>query len=395
MSYERPYEGLKVVDLSQGVAGPYCAMLLAQWGADVIKVEPPAGDWARILGPRYGDHTAFSLIGNIGKRSLCLDLKHDSAKAALRRVLQDADVFLEGFRPGVIERLGFGYDAVKEIAPSVTYVSISGYGQTGPLSRQPAMDPVLQAFTGFMHVNRGADGIPLRTQPIIVDMSTAMFAHQAVAASLYAKRDDPSPRFLDISLMQGAANLQGVRMTSTVQEGQEPPPGSTPGGVYACSDGYIQVLTLQARDWFSFCDALSLDDWKVEEKYRENAGRVADMQIINDRIIPIFKTKTTAEWNAIFTEKAMMNEVIYDYLEFANHPHPNATGLFSRLPQPGYPEPPLMLNIPGLPPMEPGMERAQAPVIGADTKAVLTENGFSADEAAALLASGAAQSKEA
>ena len=93
MSFERPYEGIKVVDLSQGIAGPYCAMLLAQWGADVIKVEPPVGDWTRILGPRYGEHTAFSLIGNIGKRSLCLDLKQDEAKAALKRVLKDAMSF--------------------------------------------------------------------------------------------------------------------------------------------------------------------------------------------------------------------------------------------------------------------------------------------------------------
>ena len=391
MSFERPYEGLKVVDLSQGIAGPYCAMLLAQWGADVIKVEPPAGDWARILGPRYGDHTAFSLIGNIGKRSLCLDLKHEDAKAALRRVLQNADVFLEGFRPGVIDRLGFGFEVVKEIAPSIVYVSISGYGQTGPLSRQPAMDPVLQAFTGFMHANRGADGIPLRTQPIIVDMSTAMFAHQAVAASLYAKRDDPKPRYLDISLMQGAAHLQGVRMTSTMQEGKEPPPGSTPGGVYRCSDGYLQVLILQERDWLTFCDAFGFDDWKAEEKYRANMGRVADIDLINGRIIPIFKTKTTAEWNQIFTEKGLMNEVINDYLEFAGHPHPNATGLFAKLPQPGYVAPTTVLNIPGLPPLEAGTDRAAAPTIGAHTEAVLAENGFSADEAAALMASGAAK----
>ena len=391
MSFERPYEGIKVVDLSQGIAGPYCAMLLAQWGADVIKVEPPVGDWTRILGPRYGEHTAFSLIGNIGKRSLCLDLKQDEAKAALKRVLKDADVFLEGFRPGVIDRLGFGYEVVKEIAPSVVYISISGYGQTGPLSRQPAMDPVLQAFTGFMHANRGADGVPLRTQPIIVDMTTSMFAHQAVAAALYAKRNDPSPRFLDISLMQGAAHLQGVRMTSTLQEGQEPPPGSTPGGVYRCSDGYLQVLILQERDWLTFCDAFGFDDWKAEEKYRSNAGRVADIDEINARIIPIFKSKSTAEWNALFSEKGLMNEVINDYLEFADHPHPNATCLFAKLPQPGYPEPTTLLNIPGLPALEPGMDRANAPVIGSDTAAILAENGLTTAEAAALLASGAAK----
>ena len=149
MSHEKPYAGLRVVDLSQGIAGPYCAMLLAQYGADVVKVEPPEGDWARVLGPRYGSHTAFSVIGNLGKRSIVLDLKQAEDKETLRRLVRTADVFMEGFRPGVAARLGFDFETVKALAPGIVYVSVSGFGQTGPLSAKPAMDPVLQAFTGF------------------------------------------------------------------------------------------------------------------------------------------------------------------------------------------------------------------------------------------------------
>ena len=163
MSYETPYAGLKVVDLSQGVAGPYCAMMLAQYGANVIKVEPTdTGDWSRALGTIYGDQTVYSIPANIGKRSIAVDLKDDRGRDIVWRLIQGADVFLQGFRPGVIERLGFGYDAVSAREPRILYVSVSGFGQRGPLSERPAMDPVLQAYTGLMAENVGQDGIPHR-----------------------------------------------------------------------------------------------------------------------------------------------------------------------------------------------------------------------------------------
>jgi crotonobetainyl-CoA:carnitine CoA-transferase CaiB-like acyl-CoA transferase len=170
MSYDAPFANLKVIDLSQGIAGPYCAMLLAQQGAQVIKVESPGeGDWSRGLGVRYGDHTAFSIIGNLGKRAIAIDLKQEEGKTVLWRLLAGADVFIEGFRPGVIQRLGFDYQAVSAREPKLLYLSISGFGQTGPLAERPAMDPVLQAFTGLSGENHGEDGIHIvyRSFPLI------------------------------------------------------------------------------------------------------------------------------------------------------------------------------------------------------------------------------------
>jgi crotonobetainyl-CoA:carnitine CoA-transferase CaiB-like acyl-CoA transferase len=167
MSYDAPFAGLKVVDLSQGIAGPYAAMLLAQYGADVIKVEPPEGDWARGLGKRYGDMTAFAIAANLGKRSIVLDLKTVEDRQILRRLVATADVFMESFRPGVAARLGFGYPDVESINPRMIYLSVSGFGQTGPDAERPAVDTVFQAFTGLMSVNRGLDGIPHRV-PVIV-----------------------------------------------------------------------------------------------------------------------------------------------------------------------------------------------------------------------------------
>jgi crotonobetainyl-CoA:carnitine CoA-transferase CaiB-like acyl-CoA transferase len=173
------------------------------------------GDWSRVLGARYGDHTAFSIIGNMGKRSVAIDLKVEQGKQVLWRLLRGADVFLEGFRPGVIRRLGFDYEAVSAREPRLLYVSISGFGQTGPLAERPAMDPVLQAFTGLTAENKGEDGIPHRVPVIPVDMATSLYAFQALSAALYARRDEPRGRHIDVSLLQGAASLQAIRMMAS------------------------------------------------------------------------------------------------------------------------------------------------------------------------------------
>ena len=253
MSYEAPFAGLKVVDLSQGIAGPYCAMLLAQHGAEVIKVEGIGeGDWARTLGTRYGSHTAFSIIGNLGKKSIAVDLKSAAGKHVVWRLLKGADVFLEGFRPGVIKRLGFDYDFDRRARTRLLYLSISGFGQTGPLSERPAMDPVLQAYTGLMNENRGEDGIPHRVPVIVVDMSTALYAFQALSAALYARRDETRGRYIDVSLMQAATALQSIRLMASHLDG-----GTTrASGVFQTADGWMTIAVVTDRDWRSLCEAM-------------------------------------------------------------------------------------------------------------------------------------------
>lgn len=187
MSYKKPYEGLKVIDFSQGVAGPYCGMLLAQQGAEVIKVEPMDGDWARNLGQEYGEHSAFSVAANLGKKSIVIDLKNQKSLKIIDKIIKDVDVFIEGFRPGVIDKLGLGYERLKKDNPKLIYLSISGFGQKGPMSKKPAMDPVIQAFTGFMSENKGPDDIPHRTPVIIFDKATALYAMQIISATIFAR----------------------------------------------------------------------------------------------------------------------------------------------------------------------------------------------------------------
>ena len=172
MSYEKPYAGLKVVDASLGIAGPHCGMLLALYGADVVKIEPLFGDWVRPLGTTYGDHSALSIAYGRGKRSVALDLKSPGGTEIAHRLAQDADVFIESFRPGVADRLGLGYAALKATNPRLLYVSVSGFGQAGPSANLPCTDLVAQAFSGLISVNTGADGIPHRVGFTVVDVLT-------------------------------------------------------------------------------------------------------------------------------------------------------------------------------------------------------------------------------
>ena len=273
MSYDAPFAGLKVVDLSQGVAGPYCGMLLAQHGADVIKVEPTGeGDWARTLGQRYAGHTAYSLPSNLGKRSIALDLKAAEGKDVLWRLISGADVLLEGFRPGVLDKLGFGYDFVSQREPRLLYLSVSGFGQTGPFSGRPAMDPVLQAFTGLMNDNKGEDGIPHRVPFVVIDMTTALYAFQALSAALYARRSETRGRRIEVSLLQAASAIQVIRMMMVYLEGEQVR-RVMPSGVFKTSDGWLQFLVVRNDSWVRFCAALGRPQLATDPRFVDDDAR--------------------------------------------------------------------------------------------------------------------------
>ncbi len=387
MSFEKPYDGLRVVDLSQGVAGPYCAMLLGRYGADVIKVEPLDGDWARLLAPIYGDNTAFSVAANIGKRSVALDLKSEAGCDIVERLIPEADVFLEGFRPGVIERLGISYERLSAINPALLYVSISGFGQDGPLREKPAMDPVLQAFTGFMSENKGQDGIPHRTPTILNDMSTALYTQQALAAALYARRDDGRGRRITVSLMEASANLQSVRLMSGYRDGPFKS-AMVPNGTYETSDGFIQIVILRDHEYRKLCGALEAPEMAADERFATAAGRLEHADLVNAAVREILKGKPSAHWREALTEAGLQNEVVQTYEQFVHHPHVEETGLISWIVQPGSETPWPVPNVPGLPRLDPDAPASVAPRIGQHTREVLTEMGFDAARIDELAADG-------
>ena len=389
MSYDAPFAGLKVVDLSQGIAGPYCAMLLAQHGAEVIKVEGIGeGDWARTLGTRYGSHSAYSIIGNLGKKSIAVDLKSDAGKHVLWRLLEGADVFLEGFRPGAIRRLGFDYESVAAREPRLLYLSISGFGQSGPLSERPAMDPVLQAYTGLMIENRGDDGIPHRVPVIVVDMSTALYAFQALSAALYARRDETRGRYIDVSLMQAATALQSIRLMACHLEGGTMKPGGVPGGVFRMADGWMSMVAINDRDWRALCAAMEMPALADDPRFATPAARLANDVALYAIVRPALAAEPWAVWSQRLTEARLMHERLNSYAEFLDQPHVRETGLIQWLTQAGLNRPVPVPALPGMLHQLDGTPRATAPVTGQDTRSLLAESGYSAAEIEALLTQG-------
>ena len=385
MSYDAPFGGLKVIDLSQGVAGPYCAMLLAQYGADVIKVEPPSdGDWSRTLGRRYGRHTAYSIAANFGKRSIALDLKEQAGKAVLWRLLKGADVLIEGFRPGVMGRLGFGYDEVAEREPRLLYLSVSGFGQTGPLVGRPAMDPVLQAFTGLSVDNKGEDGIPHRVPFIVIDMSTALYAFQALSAALYARRDEQRGRRIEASLMQSAAAMQVIRLNQVLVEGEHAK-RIMPSGVFKSADGWLQLLVVKNQHWVAFCEIMQTPEMATDPRYADPDSRARNEAELMARVRAAIAAKPTEYWTQRLQKADIMHERLNGFREFTAHPQVAATGLISWLTVPGVPEPVAMPNIAGLPAFVDGSPRATSPEPGQHTRAILCEHDFSDAEIASLL----------
>jgi crotonobetainyl-CoA:carnitine CoA-transferase CaiB-like acyl-CoA transferase len=388
MSYAAAFAGLKVIDLSGGVAGPSCAMFLAQHGADVIKVETPhgGGDWSRILGRRYEDHSAYSLFGTLGKRSIALDLKAPEGKQVLWRLLRGADVFIEGFRPGTIQRHGFGYDAVSAQEPQIIYYSISGFGQTGPLAARPAMDPVLQAFIGIVDENRGEhDNHPHRIALSLIDMYSGLLGFQAIATSLYARRQEGKGRFVELSLMHGGAMLSVIRLMAQYLEHGKAQRTSMPNGVYTTADGQLNITMVRPGDWPLFCDAIGQPALEHEPRFATHAARGDHLDDLYEVVRPIIASQPT-EWLATrLTERGIMNGKVNTYPQFLQEAQVEASGIIAWLSQPGVPEPVPMPNIPGLPPLEAGTKRAHAPRLGEHTLEVLAEHGYSEAEIAVLL----------
>lgn len=375
MSFERPYEGLKVVDLSQGLAGPYCGMMMAQQGADVIKIEPKGGDWARLIGGVYGDHTAYSIVANMGKRAVSLNLKHEDSRTITDKLIADADVFIEGYRPGVAQRLGYGYEQLQALNSQLIYISISGYGQSGPMRDRPAMDPMLQAFSGFVHENTGMDGISHHTPVSYFDMATGLYASYSLAGALYARKEHKQGRKIELSLMEGAASIQAVRLLSGFRSG--PRKASTaPSGTFKTKDGYIQINIVRDPEFETFCKLLELNDLWADSKYRTIAGRLMEIDYLNDYVRNI-----TIDWNAqelsdLLSDHGLQNEVVQSYNQFVEHPQAEEIGVFSWLKQAGSDDPWPVPNLPGLPDFTVGEVLAQSPTVGQHTRVVLNELGF-------------------
>ena len=385
-SYERPFADIRVVDMSQGVAGPGCGFLLAAHGADVIKIEPPQGDWARGLGTRHGDHTALSLAVNRGKRGIALDLKKPDGRAAALRMIERADVTIQSARPGAAARLGLDWDSVRPLNRRLLYVSVSSYGGRGPYADRTGTDTVLQAYSGLMAINRDDDGRPRRVGFVLVDSATAMYAFQAVAAALYARRDEG--RLIDVSLMQGAAALLATKLVEARLEGGSPRAPNVPAGSYRTKDGWIAVTLVRESHFVDLCAALHRPELAADPRFADGAARAARADELTTIVGAILAGRTTAEWLETLRPAGVLCNPVNTPGDWLDDAHAGAVAAAPALDQPGLGPVPVP-RIPGLPEAAHANLAAPAPGLGEHGAALLAEHGYDDAAISSMRASGA------
>lgn len=380
-----PYEGLKILDISQGIAGPYCAHLLWQQGAEVVKVEPPSGDWGRFVGVIKGPQSALSVQFNAGKRSLALDTSDPSGREVLAKLAMQADIIVQNFRPGVAKRMGLDYETWSAKKPGLVYVSISGYGQDGPYAFAPASDSVMQADTALMFTNQDEQGVPRRIGALVADVATGLYAAQALSAALYQRLARGQGTHVEVSLFEACAAFQGMQILEYAMAGKTPGGAvSAPNGVFETADGKMTVLALNNDQFARLCKALGQEQWLSDPRYADNASRMQHKALINDEVNKVMKLHTTVEWMVRLKQHEVLHAPVRNYEGLIDHPQSSHLGMFQSLLQPGVGELPYA-GAPAGPHRRPVLP---APVIGEHSSAILLEAGLSRDDIAALISSG-------
>ena len=385
MSYERPYEGLRVLDVSQGFAGPYAAGLLSLYGASVTKVEPPAGDWIRGIGTSFDGHTALGAVANRGKRSIALDLKTDEGREIAHKLSAEADVMLENFRPGVMARFGLDYTSVQARNPNLVYMSLTGFGQDGPNSSRPATDMVLQAFSGLMTINRDPSGKPQRINMVAIDVISGLYAFQAVSAALYKKALQGKGSHIEMSLMEAAAALQsGPIMEHQLGVGRAEGIG-VPIGTFRTRDGFININARRDATFARFCTLMGREELIADPRFVTPRARIdneaAILAIIEEETVK----RTTADWDRGLTEIDILHAPVNDHAAYLADEHVKGAGVVSYIEHDTVGTMP-MPKIPGIDALKPGDALAHAPHIGEHTADILRGLGYGEDRIERLAA---------
>ncbi|MDJ0389572.1 CoA transferase [Roseomonas sp. E05] len=367
----RPYRGLRVLDASQGIAGPYCGMLLAASGAEVVKLEPPGGDWSRGLSTRANGQSVMHVTFNRGKRSIVLDLKQAEGRATAQALAARADVLIEAFRPGVAARLGLGPEATPEDA---ICLSISGFGQQGPYAGQPCTDSVAQGFSGLAALNPGPDGAPHKVGTLVADVVTGLSAFAAVQAALAQRMLErggaapPQRRVLDVSLMAGMAGLLAMPLAEAGLLGRAPAALNLPAGSYQAADGaWVMVALVRETEFVALCEVLGLPELPHDPRFASFAARAEHREALLPLVRAAFTTRPAEDWLARLGTAGLLASRVNTPLDWLADPHVQAVGAAAPLRQPEMGE----LPMPALPGF--GHWLAPAPALGAHTAEILRE----------------------
>ena len=331
-----PLDGLKVIDFSHALAGPYCTMLMAAYGADVVKVEGiETGDIGRSWAPPFiGPEGSFFLGLNSGKQAIAIDLKSTEGLALCRQLVAGADVVIENFRPGTMERLGLGYAAAAATNPRVIYCSISGYGQTGPRRDDPAMDLILQAASGLISVTGSAEGNTARCGHSVADVTAGMFGLIGILMALKTRAGTGRGQQVDISMLDGMISVMASNFANLFGSGRVPGPMGTAFATivpYACfptADRDIAVAVASDKLWRAFCEVIERPDIAADSRFATNALRVEHRGTLEPLIGAIFRTRPATEWLAALAGHGVPCAPVNDLAEVAADPQSAARGMF-------------------------------------------------------------------
>ena len=390
-------KGVRVLDCSQILAGPFCSMLLADMGADVIKIEKPTGgDDTRRMGPPFIDtESAAFLAINRNKRSIVLNFKEQSGVQAMKTLVKDADIVIENYRTGTMARLGLGYEDLKNINPGIIYCSISGFGRTGPYANRGGFDLVAQGMSGLMSITGVPNSPPVKVGVPIADMNAGMFATYGILTAYINKLRTKKGQYLEISLLEAAITYTVWESAGYFATGDIAEPlgsshrNSAPYQALKTKDGHINVGAPNQSNWERFADAIQRSDLIARNDFKDNASRLVNRESLEAELELTLKTKNSNEWLEVLEKSGVPAGPILNISEVWNDPQVEARNMKVTLEHPTAGK---ITNI-GLAAKlynTPGRITNPAPLLGEHTREILMDAGYSKENIEDLVASGAA-----
>ena len=388
-------DGIRVLDLTRVLAGPFATMLLSDLGADVLKVElPGVGDDARHFGPFRNKRSLYFLSINRGKRSMTLNLKTDGGKEILRRLVAEHDVLVENFRPGVMEKLGLGYEQLRELNPRLIYAASSGYGHSGPDSTRPAYDILAQAAGGLMSVTGWPGQPPTRVGCSIGDISAALFTTIGILAALNQRHSTGEGQKVDVAMLDCQVAILENALARYQVDGSSPEPlGNrhptiTPFQAFRASDDWIVVAMGNDAIWQRFCAAAGRNDLAADGRFGTNPDRTANIEELNAQLEPMFARRSLAEWSGILSEAGVPHSRINSIEQVMQDRQVQARKMIATVQDRLAGTVRVAGNPIKLSAMEDSTSRPPIPELGEHTAAVLAALGYDAERVAELRAAG-------
>jgi len=382
-----PLEGIRVLDFSWAQAGPYATLLLSDFGADVIKVERPGfGDHGRNIPPGAHDPAGgpcpYFIAHNRGKRSITIDLATDAGKQVIRTLAAGCDVVVNNFRPGVMEALGLGYDALQQLNPRIVYGQVSAFGTQGPMAARPGFDILGQALGGIMHVTGMRDGPALPVGVAIADQSAALHLALGIVAALVARERQGVGNRVDVSLYGAVIGLQNweidLQSLTGVRAGRAG--GGHPflpslWGTYATADGWIVMGGVYDARWRTFCEVLGIPEFVDDERFSDGIRRYQNSVALVDLVAPRLHTRTTAEWMEAFVRLDILAAPVQTYDDILHDPQARENGYIVSVDDPNR-GPVTIVGCPIQLSETPATVKAVAPELGQHTEEVLSQAGY-------------------